>query len=63
MIREGLKRSGRDVKGYRDVLDSADENLALPWKSSYFEDAEKRRIISGVSKPVAKFSLQEALDI
>jgi hypothetical protein len=29
-IREGLKRSGRNVDGYRDVLDSAAEHLALP---------------------------------
>jgi hypothetical protein len=49
-IREGLKRSGRNVDGYRDVLDSVAEHLALPWESSYFEDAERRRIIGGIGR-------------
>lgn len=45
---EGMKKSRRDIGGFHRVLESAAQYLPLPWKTSYFEDPEKRRIIGGV---------------
>jgi hypothetical protein len=43
-----MKKSRRDIAGFHHVLDAAAQHLSLPWKTSYFKDPEKRRIIGGV---------------
>lgn len=45
-----LKEKGRSVKGYSEVLESANKEISLPWKVYYFHDIEKRRIIGGIGK-------------
>jgi phospholipase D-like protein len=45
---EGMKKSRRDIEGFHHVLDAAAQHLSVPWKTSYFKDPEKRRIIGGV---------------
>jgi HKD family nuclease len=47
-VTRGMKKYHRDIKGFHHVLDAAAQNLAIPWKTSYFKDKEKRRIIGGV---------------
>src|SRR5207302_8688543 len=37
-----------NIKGFHRVLEAAAQRLSLPWKTSYFEDSERRRIIGGV---------------
>jgi hypothetical protein len=43
-----MKKYDRDIEGFHRVLDTAAEHLLLPWKTSYFNDPEIRRIIGGV---------------
>jgi hypothetical protein len=45
---EGMKKSGRDMAVFHNVLDAAAQLLSPPWKTSYFKDPERRRIIGGV---------------
>ncbi len=47
-VSKGMKKNRRDIKGFQRVLDAAAQRLSLPWKTSYFEDSERRRIIGGV---------------
>jgi hypothetical protein len=44
----GLRNHEGSSQGYKDVLDVASETLPLPWKLTYFNDIEKRRIIGGM---------------
>jgi HKD family nuclease len=45
---EGMKENRRDLKRFHHVLDAAAQRLALPWKTTYFEDLHRRRIIGGM---------------
>jgi HKD family nuclease len=45
---EGMKQNRRDIKSFQHVLDAAAQLLLMPWKTSYFKDPERRRIIGGV---------------
>lgn len=47
-VTKGMKQHERDIQGFHHVLDAAAQSLSLPWKTSYFEDRERRRIIGGV---------------
>lgn len=49
-VREGLRQHDRNGQGYHDVLDAAAAVVPLPWKSAYFKDIEKRRVIGGIKK-------------
>jgi len=46
-VLEGLKGRDRDGQGYHDVLDAAAREIPIPWTKQYFQDIEKRRIMSG----------------
>jgi hypothetical protein len=46
----GVKESGRDCQRYHDVLDAAARELPVPWKTEYFKDIEKRRILGGIDQ-------------
>jgi hypothetical protein len=45
---EGMKESRCDIGGFHRVLDAAAQLLSLPWKTSYFEDPQRRRVVGGV---------------
>jgi HKD family nuclease len=45
---DGMKQNRRDIKSFHHVLDAASQLLSVPWKTSYFIDPERRRIIGGV---------------
>ncbi len=47
---DGLDKKKRDDVGYLEVLSAVKEKLPLPWRASYFDDIEKRRIIGGLGK-------------
>lgn len=44
----GLQRYEEGDAGIRRALDGAKSQLQMPWKPAYFEDIERRRIISGL---------------
>lgn len=46
----GLKQREREGQGYHDVLDAASREIPIPWKTQYFKDIEKRRIIGGIKQ-------------
>ncbi len=45
---EGLKKRERDGAGYIEVLEAAENEMPLPWKVSYFDILENRRITGGI---------------
>lgn len=45
---QGLRNHESSGQGYHDVLDAAARELSLPWKSGFFKDIEKRRIMGGI---------------
>lgn len=47
-ILEGLEQNAHDAADYVQVLDKARETLRLPWKATYFDDLEARKIIGGM---------------
>ena len=49
-VLEGLKQHDRNGEGYLEVLNTARNKLSLPWKTEYFDDPEKRRIMGGIGK-------------
>jgi len=44
---EGLEQNAHDAADYVQVLDKAG-SLRLPWKATYFDDLEARKIIGGM---------------
>lgn len=44
---EGLRQHEDDGRGYHHVLDTAANEIPIPWEKSYFKDISKRRIIGG----------------
>lgn len=44
----GIKKHGRDINHFHQVLNAAATNLQIPWTPAYFKDKERRRIIGGV---------------
>jgi hypothetical protein len=45
---KGIKRHHRNAQSFHRVLDAAAQHLLPPWKTSYFNDPEIRRIIGGI---------------
>jgi hypothetical protein len=50
VVRARLTRYGNE-QDYHHVLDAAGREIPVPWKTEYFEDIEKRRIIGGMGEP------------
>ncbi|MCC6165013.1 MAG: phospholipase D family protein [Acidobacteria bacterium] len=48
----GLRGSGREG-GLRTALDAGERLLPRPWKTSYFSDVERRRVINGLGDDYA----------
>ena len=49
-VLEGLQWRERGAQEYHDVLDAAGRELPVPWKTGYFGDIEKRRIMGGIGR-------------
>jgi hypothetical protein len=47
-VLEGIKQRGQYGPGYKNTLDAAANNLPLPWRISYLQNLENRRIIGGI---------------
>jgi hypothetical protein len=48
-IVEGLRQRDLDGEEYHKELNAAARELPLPWRTAYFDDKEKRRIIGGIT--------------
>lgn len=49
-VKDGLARHEQGAQGYHDVLDAAARELPVPWRTEYFKDIEKRRIMGGIKQ-------------
>jgi HKD family nuclease len=49
-VLEGLRQNGRKASEYHNVLDIAAKELPIPWSTTNFDDAEKRKIMGGMAE-------------